>query len=168
MYKMMEGPSLTPIQAELVNTHKGAVVKSCGAERLCCISIIELNASEPLQTCRKLIDDTEIAGRDSLAKARCSILPVCWLHGIRHGDGNTVIQAYIWNMGGCCNDEPKAQQEFCTSGRLFNKSFTVHTAAQSRLSQEKHYRASDAFIVVMIVRESGKEQRDAVIQLKLL
>jgi len=111
MYKMMVGPSLTPIQAELANTHKGAVVKSYGAERLCCISINELNASELLQTCRKLIDDTEIAGRDSLAKAGCSTLPVCWLHGIRHGDGNTVIQAYTWNMGGCCNDVPKAQQE---------------------------------------------------------
>jgi hypothetical protein len=53
-------------------------------------------------------------------------------------------------------------------GRLFNKSYTVHTAAQFCLRQEKHYRASDAFIVVMIVRESGKERRDAVIQLKLL
>lgn len=42
----MVGPSLTPIQAESANTHKGAAVKSCGAERLCCISIIELNASE--------------------------------------------------------------------------------------------------------------------------
>ena len=165
---MMEGPSLTPIQAELANTYRGAVVKSCGAERLCCISIIELNASEPLQTCRKLLDDTEIAGRDSLAKARCSILPVCWLHGIRHGDGNTVIQAYTWNMGGCCNDVPKAQQEFCTCGRLFNKSSTVQIAAQFCLRQQKHYRASDAFIVVKIVRESGKERRGAVIQLKLL
>lgn len=108
---MMEGPSLTPIQTGSVNTHKGAVVKSYGAERLCGISITELNANEPLLTCRKLIDDTEIAGRDSLAKARCSILSVCWLHGIRHGDGNTVIQAHTRNMGGCCNDVPKAQQE---------------------------------------------------------
>ena len=53
MYKMMVGPSLTPIQTELVNTHKGAVVKSYGAERLCGMSKTELNASEPLVTCRK-------------------------------------------------------------------------------------------------------------------
>jgi hypothetical protein len=33
---MMVGPSLTPIQAELANTHKGAAVKSCGAERCSC------------------------------------------------------------------------------------------------------------------------------------
>ena len=110
MYKMMEGPSLTPIQTELVNTHKGAVVKSYGTERLCGMSKTELNASEPLLTCRKRLEDTEIAGRDVLARARCSILSVCWLHGIRHGDGNTVIQAYTWNMGGCCNDVRKAQQ----------------------------------------------------------
>lgn len=71
--------------------------------------ITELNASEPLQTCRKLTDDTEIAGRDSLARAGCSILPVYRLHGIRHGDGKTVIQAYTWNMGGCCNDVREAQ-----------------------------------------------------------
>jgi hypothetical protein len=51
--------------------------------------------------------------------------------------------------------------------RLFNKSFTVHTVAQSLFSREKHYKASDAFIVVMIVVETQKERRDAVIQLKL-
>ena len=53
-------------------------------------------------------------------------------------------------------------------GRLFNRSSTVQIVAQSCHRQEKHYRASDAFIVVMIVRESGKERRDVVIQLKLL
>src|ERR671919_2474040 len=52
-------------------------------------------------------------------------------------------------------------------GRLFNKSSTVHTGAQSLLNREKHYKASDAFIVVMIVVETQKERRDAVIQLKL-
>ncbi len=52
-------------------------------------------------------------------------------------------------------------------GRLFNKSSTVHTAAQSLLNRERHYKASDAFIVVMIVVETQKERRDAVIQLKL-
>lgn len=51
--------------------------------------------------------------------------------------------------------------------RLFNKSYTVHTAAQSLLSNEKHYKASDAFIVVKIVVETQKERRGAVIQLKL-
>lgn len=45
---------------ELVNTHKGAVVKSYGAERLCGMSKTELNASEPLLTCRKRLEDTEI------------------------------------------------------------------------------------------------------------
>ena len=34
MYKMMVGPSLTPIQVELANTYRGAVAKSYGAERL--------------------------------------------------------------------------------------------------------------------------------------
>ena len=48
-------------------------------------------------------------------------------------------------------------------GRLFNKSFTVHTATQSRQSREKQQEASDEAIVVMILRESAKERRASVI-----
>jgi hypothetical protein len=45
-------------------------------------------------------------------------------------------------------DVPKALQEVFFE-RLFNKSFTVHTATQLRRRREKQQEASDEAIVVM-------------------
>jgi hypothetical protein len=44
-------------------------------------------------------------------------------------------------------DEPKALQEVFLE-RLFNKSYTVHTATQSRYKREMQQEASDEAIVV--------------------
>lgn len=49
---MVEDPLLKTEKADSANTCKGATVKSCGAERLQGVSKMELNASEPLKTCR--------------------------------------------------------------------------------------------------------------------
>jgi hypothetical protein len=64
------------VQAKLANACKGAVVKSYGAERLQCMSVVKLNASEPLMTCRKRKDDVKTVGGDILTGARCNIQPV--------------------------------------------------------------------------------------------
>ena len=60
------------MQVELVNAYKGAIVKSYGVERLYCVSVVKLNASEPLKTCRKREDDVKTVGGDVLAGARCN------------------------------------------------------------------------------------------------
>jgi hypothetical protein len=158
------------MQVESVNEYRGAVVKSYGAERLYCMSIVKLNASEPLKTCRNRTDGVETVGRDSLTGARCNKEPVNWLHDIRHGDGRITIQAYIWNTGGCCNDVPKAQQEFRkkkSRKTVQQRFYSSYCCSILTKGQEMHYRASDAFIVAKTVVETQQERRDAVIQLKL-
>lgn len=61
------------------------------------------NASEPLMTCRKRKDDVKTAGF-SLPWDKSRQCLFMDLGGIRHGGGESMILALVWNVGTCRSD----------------------------------------------------------------
>ena len=67
------------------------------------VCIEETNASEPLMTCRKRMDDVETGGQ-SLTRDQSEGRPECRSGGIRHEGGVTLSQALVRNVGTCRPD----------------------------------------------------------------
>lgn len=60
----------------------------------------ETNASEPLMTCRKRMDDVK-TGDDRVPRDQSGRRPAYCPDGIRHEGGVTLVQALARNMGTC-------------------------------------------------------------------
>ena len=118
---------------------------------------MELNVNEPLTTCRKELSRRLNCRYFSHRQDNCngqagySCPTASFRRGLqvfRHLGGKNITQAFIRNVRGLPVDVLKALQEvFFFRGRLFSKSYTVHTATQFWLSQEKQQEASDVSIV---------------------
>ena len=62
------------------------------------VSSGKTNASEPLLTCRKIMDVTE-TGLRTLARDEARGMPADCPSGDRHGDGVSPVQALVRNVG---------------------------------------------------------------------
>ena len=56
--------------------------------------------SEPLTTCRKVLDDVKTGG-SFVNPGAVWEQPAYCPHGVRHGGGVTLIWALVWNVGTC-------------------------------------------------------------------
>ena len=77
----------------------------------------ETNASEPLMTCRKDLNDVE-TGREWLARDKVGGKPVDCPIGVRHEGGVTLSQALMRNVGTCRPDaKGEAQADSLRKGQ---------------------------------------------------
>lgn len=74
-----------------------------GGARLRQVRITKTNASEPLRTCRKNVDDVE-TGIETLSREAGGGEPVYRSTGVRHEGGVIVMQAWMRNVGTCRSD----------------------------------------------------------------
>lgn len=88
-----------------------------GGARLRQVRITKTNASEPLRTCRKNVDDVE-TGIETLSRERGGGGPVYRSTGVRHEGGVILIQAGVRNVGTCRSDAKGAAQAGSPRKRL--------------------------------------------------